>query len=57
MARTRYGFIGVIARRNYLNGSVSDNREVEVSVAELLTIDVRNLDLVGGLSAEAVGKW
>jgi hypothetical protein len=57
VARTRYGFISVIARRNYVDGGVSDYREVEVSVAELLTIDVRNLHFVGGLSAEAVGKW
>lgn len=56
MAHTRYRLIGVIARGNYLNGGVSDDREVEVSVAERLTEDGRNLHLVGGISAEAVGE-
>lgn len=53
-ARTRYGFAGVIACRNYLDWGVSDDCEIEVSVAERLAVDGRNLDLVGGISAEAV---
>ena len=56
MARTRYGFIGVIVRRDYLNGCVPNECEIEVSVAERLTVDGGNLHFVRGVSAEAVGK-
>jgi hypothetical protein len=56
VAHTRYRLVGVIARRNYLNGGASDDREVEVSVAERLTVDGGNLDLVGRISGKAAGE-
>lgn len=56
MARTRYRLIGVVARRDYLYGCASNNCEIEVSVAERLAIYGRNLQFVGGVSAEAVGE-
>ena len=43
MARTRYGRIAVIVGRNYLERSISDDCEIEVSVAKRLSIDGRNL--------------
>ena len=56
MARTRNERIGGIVRIDYLEGSISDDCEIEVSVAERLAIDRRNLHFVGGISAEAVGE-
>jgi len=56
VARTRYGLVGVIARRNYLDGSGSDDCKVEVSVAERLAIDGRDLHFAGGIPGGTVGK-
>ena len=56
MARTCYGLIGIVARRNYLDGCVSDKCEIEVSVTERLAIHGRNLHFAGGISSEAVSE-
>jgi len=56
VARTRYGLVAVVARRNYLYGCASDDCEVEVSVAECLAIDGRDLHFTGGIPAGAVGE-
>jgi len=39
MAHTRDGLVGVIVRGDYLEGSVSDDGEIEVSVTERLAVD------------------